>query len=290
MPDSFEHFYLKKYQSEVGKDFNRITLYLCCNTDYRISQGIGEYGQESNKDSGSDSDFELPPLKRTRKIKEKVVTDVDDVGKNSVDILNGILQEPTRERDGSGQSIKAGNDHDVFSDSAEEEQAIDEKGTTENQPFVDQIKNDEMIAQQMQEELDQQMEPNAENIAIEDETFNDFSKIVRTLEKSVDTEGEPFIVVRRGAPLTRILSLWRRETSKIFPAETLRIRYHNKLGIDNGAIAKEFLTKVIEDIGKTMFPNGSPVSSTYHIQNGNFKACGQVAAVSLAQGGHPQIS
>ena len=52
-------------------------------------------------------------------------------------------------------------------------------------------------------------------------------------------------------------------------------------------MAKEFLTKVIEDIGKTMFPNGSPISSTYHIQNGNFKACGQIAAVSLAQGGPP---
>ena len=133
-------------------------MYLCCNTDYRISQGIEEYGREGNKDSDSDGGFELPPLKRTRKIKEEVVIDVDDVGKNSVATLNGILQEPTHERDGSGQSIKAGNDHDVFYGSAKEEQAIDEKGTTENQPFVDQIKNDEMIARQMQEELDQQME------------------------------------------------------------------------------------------------------------------------------------
>ena len=87
-------------------------MYLFCNTDYCISQGIGEYGRESNKDSDSDSGFELPPLKRTRKIKEEVVIDVDDVGNNSVDTLNGILQEPTYERDGSGQSIKAGNDHD----------------------------------------------------------------------------------------------------------------------------------------------------------------------------------
>ena len=61
-----------------------------------------------------------------------------------------------------------------------------------------------MIAQQMQEELDQQ---NESNIAIEDETFIDFLEVVRALEKSLDTEGELIIVVRRGAPLTRILSL-----------------------------------------------------------------------------------
>ena len=34
-----------------------------------------------------------------------------------------------------------------------------------------------------------------------------------------------------------------------------------------------------------MFPNGCPIDSTYHIQNGNFRTCGQIVAVSLAQGG-----
>ena len=33
-----------------------------------------------------------------------------------------------------------------------------------------------------------------------------------------------------------------------------------------------------------MFPNGCPIDSTYHIQNGNFRTCKQIAAVSLAQG------
>ena len=34
-----------------------------------------------------------------------------------------------------------------------------------------------------------------------------------------------------------------------------------------------------------MFPNGIPINSTFHIQNGNFSACGQIIATSLAQGG-----
>lgn len=42
---------------------------------------------------------------------------------------------------------------------------------------------------------------------------------------------------------------------------------------------------MIQGIGSTMFPAGGPMNSTYHIQNGHFRACGQIAAVSLAQGG-----
>ena len=52
-------------------------------------------------------------------------------------------------------------------------------------------------------------------------------------------------------------------------------------------MGKEFLTQMIQGIGSTMFPEGGLINSTYHIQNGNFRACGQIAAVSLAQGGPP---
>lgn len=36
-----------------------------------------------------------------------------------------------------------------------------------------------------------------------------------------------------------------------------------------------------------MFPHGSPINSSLHVQNGDFRACGQLVAVSLAQGGTP---
>ena len=65
----------------------------------------------------------------------------------------------------------------------------------------------------------------------------------------------------------------------------MRVSYHGEQGIDSGAIGKELLTQMMLNIGKTMFPQGSPINSTYHIQNANFRACGQIAAVSLAQGG-----
>ena len=36
-----------------------------------------------------------------------------------------------------------------------------------------------------------------------------------------------------------------------------------------------------------MFTNGTPIESTYHVQNGNLRTCGEIAAVSIAQGGPP---
>ena len=56
-------------------------------------------------------------------------------------------------------------------------------------------------------------------------------------------------------------------------------------GIDSGALSKEFLSDTVASISSVMFPNGSPIYSTFHIQNGNFFACGQIIATSLAQGG-----
>ena len=50
-------------------------------------------------------------------------------------------------------------------------------------------------------------------------------------------------------------------------------------------MAKEFLAKAIADMGNIMFPSCSPVDSTYNVQKGYFQSCGEIAAVSLAQGG-----
>ena len=37
-----EFFSLERYQQELGKDFNRITLFLCTSLDYFISQGLND--------------------------------------------------------------------------------------------------------------------------------------------------------------------------------------------------------------------------------------------------------
>ena len=44
-------FSLERYQQELGKDFNRITLFLCTSFDYKTSQGLND-----NDDSWNGSD------------------------------------------------------------------------------------------------------------------------------------------------------------------------------------------------------------------------------------------
>ncbi len=71
------------------------------------------------------------------------------------------------------------------------------------------------------------------------------------------------------------------------PLHDSKVHYSGEDGINSGAIALEFLEECIQEMGKVMFPDGSPVDSSSHVQNGDFRACGELVAVPLAQGGPP---
>lgn len=141
-----------------------------------------------------------------------------------------------------------------------------------------QIKNDEEIAIALQSELDK-----------EKTLFTKDCQVILALEEKVISNGRDslYIVVRRKAQLERKLNLWQRATNKVSPEHVLRVKFIGEDGIDTGALAKEFLTETISDITNKFFPDGSPSHSTNDIQSGNFRACGELVAVSLAQGGPP---
>lgn len=103
----------------------------------------------------------------------------------------------------------------------------------------------------------------------------------------MDESSHLFIVIRRGAPLDRTLSIWSREVKKYTgnTKKIVRVHFSGEQGIDFGAMAKEFFTITLPNIGSVIFPNGQPVDSTFHVHNGNFKACGELVAASIAQGG-----
>ena len=117
-----------------------------------------------------------------------------------------------------------------------------------------------------------------------DSIMNSVQEVVRYLASKVDPS-ESLLTVRRGAGIFRVVSLWQRQARLGSPDRAIRINYLGEYGIDSGAMAKEFFSDSISDIGKQMFPFGSPLSSTLHVKNGNFKACGQLVAASIAQGG-----
>ena len=117
--------------------------------------------------------------------------------------------------------------------------------------------------------------------------YSTITDVVQALEKSVNKEKQFFITVRRRTPLPRVLNLWRYEAKKQGVNHELRIKFLEEDGIDNGALTREFFTDVVPAIGDMIFPNGTPVDSTHHVQNGNFRTSGEIVASSLANGGPP---
>ena len=98
-----------------------------------------------------------------------------------------------------------------------------------------------------------------------------------------------FIVLRRGCSLERVLDIWKRADKKSPSSldKRIMVSFNGEQGIDSGAIAAEFFTIVLPEMAKTMFKDGVPIDSTFHIQNLSFRTCGQIVAASLSQGGPP---
>ena len=63
MPGSFKDFFeLEKYRNELGKDYKKITLYLCVSSDLELSEGLRS---ENVYDDTQEQDFhedEIPSL------------------------------------------------------------------------------------------------------------------------------------------------------------------------------------------------------------------------------------
>ena len=121
----------------------------------------------------------------------------------------------------------------------------------------------------------------------ESNSYQSVVDLVENLGRQVDESDQFFFVIRRGTTLKRQLTIWQREASKKSPKHRVRVRFTGESGIDNGALAKEFFTSVVSDIGKNIFPNGSPQKSMLNVHNGTFYTCREIVASSIANGGPP---
>ena len=113
--------------------------------------------------------------------------------------------------------------------------------------------------------------------------------VIDALPHNVDSSTQIFIVLRRGCPLERALKIWKRAVKKspLRLNQRVLVSFSGEQGIGSGAVSAEFYTLVLSDMEKTMFKNGAPIDSISHVQNLNFRTCGQKVAASLSQGGPP---
>ena len=243
-----EDFELEKYKNELGRDYKRITMYLCTTAEFEMSEENGSTDLSASK-----------PITMT-------VTSSLATFQPIASMENTIHSAPV---------------------------TTVTTACAENTPLrcdSQQILQDENMAKLLQESEWEGNGDGFEDLHVTNcptTSLIETSQVVKLLSDRVDQNEDFFLVSRRAAPFTRTLALWQRQTKKTPPTGVLRVHYSGEAGIDSGAMSQEFLAEAVSDMGREIFPDGSPTDSTYHVQNGNFRTCGEIVAVSLAQGGPP---
>jgi hypothetical protein len=101
---------------------------------------------------------------------------------------------------------------------------------------------------------DDQRNADSKETPEENRNYQNIVDIVKDLAEEVDQSEQFFFVIRRGSTLQRQLTIWQREARKKCLKHRVMVHFAGENGIDNGAIAKEFFTSVVSEIGKNIFP------------------------------------
>nr|XP_055057102.1 uncharacterized protein LOC129441468 isoform X2 [Misgurnus anguillicaudatus] len=111
--------------------------------------------------------------------------------------------------------------------------------------------------------------------------------VIRWLKSKVDTSKTFELCVSRDNMLERGLKLWKRN-KKATPINPLRIKFIGEVGIDTGALRKEFLTTMVSGIEQRLFEGGESKMPKYSVNDFDeelFRIAGEIFATSIAQGG-----
>ena len=182
-----EPFTLGRYHEELGKDYKRMTLFLCSDIDLLQSEGLLD----------DDMEFECDVKN------EDHVSPVSNVDLEQ----NNPAKRP---RCNSLVSI------DLTATSSSND-SNEQSGLETNSGAPSQMELDQELANHLQEMYDNEVNvcSSVAESKTNDEPLSSTTDIVKYLAAKVDTsEQQLFIVVRRNAQLNRVLSIWQREIKK----------------------------------------------------------------------------
>ena len=163
---NMEFFTLERYREELGKDYKRITLFLCTLTDFRMSEGGVPVDGKQPEDKLWDEAIDLPDT----------VYQVQDDDNHPSDNTHGNKADV---------NITACLCHD---------------STVGHHSEESQINDDFQIAQALQASLDSVLVPPEEETLDKSVSHSDHPSVIQALEKRVVTTEQFFLVVRRGIP------------------------------------------------------------------------------------------
>ena len=219
LPGQEEDFQLEKYKTELGKDYKRITMYLCTTADFEMS--------EDNNPTNSELSFSTPiNMPESSSANDFESASVITPSRSFLD-KNGTPPLSCDSPITSGQEL----DHSCSNVQSAEQQILE----------------DSQLAQMLQEwenTNDSLQEINNCSTTV----VADTSQIVKILSERVDRMQEFFLVSRRCAPFSRTIALWQRQSKTSPPTGVLKVHFNSKAGIDTGAMSQEFLAEVISDM------------------------------------------
>ncbi|KAJ8014668.1 hypothetical protein DPEC_G00018050 [Dallia pectoralis] len=121
-------------------------------------------------------------------------------------------------------------------------------------------------------------------------SISSLDDVLQAISAAVNNEEEFPLTVSRSNVVERGLAQWKRQ-KKALPSSQLRIRFIGEVGVDTGALRKEFLTEMVAGIEQKLFVGDQtgkcPKYSMLHLDQANFRSAGEIWAASLAQSGPP---
>ena len=96
------------------------------------------------------------------------------------------------------------------------------------------------------------------------DAVSDLASVVKVLQKKAIKDCHLYLTMGRGIILNRLVQLWQCGRKKKPVEYKLCIKYLEEQGIDTGALSKEFLPNVINDIAKIVSKWKSSTFKTLH--------------------------
>ncbi|XP_014675080.1 PREDICTED: uncharacterized protein LOC106815163 [Priapulus caudatus] len=285
IPGSQQPFKLQDYKEEVGKNYNRITLYIALKVDYILAETT--MGQLS---SSSESDTELVDLEKII-FDRKSFVNASPAGASST-ASGGPVPIHTVIIDEAGTSTATAST--TITDVEDDSMALVECPIcSEHFPLriiadhAD-ICADIWVGNNDEEEAEHPIGEEDVSMARSNDSLND---VISSLVPDLSTNKPMKLRIRR-------TNLWvdvQRYGPKLSPQIPIKVEFIGETAVDDGGPRREFFSEILAVIDRTMFREGKPLPSTIALNNGNFLLAGKLMVMSIVQGGpapaylHPTI-
>eukprot|EP00794_Sanderia_malayensis_P013170 gene13169-14520_t len=280
VPGTNSEFVLNKYRNELGKNYNRLCLFIATEADFTISE------------APRFEDFlDEEPLQENNQLNAFV--DYDDDADLLIPSLLPSLQSCSYPGTSAGDLAICETSHNTVCPTSfdpKNEKMVECPTCFKFFPIKDIANHADICCEDWIGDVQVEGSENTDPTASTD--FNDDIEHGREEceLKSIMGRLLTSLPEKRVRLNIRRKYLWQdfkdiRSRGKIAPGDNIKIVFIGEPAIDDGGPKREFFADMMEIMKRKLFCNGKPVISTMAISNEEFIMAGQLMAMSIVQGG-----